>query len=55
MLDDLERHSHNTTDLRDRLPYVLDLLAGVTRTVALDANPAQSACGFAPVTRESIA
>ena len=33
MLDDLARHSHDTTDFRDRLPYVLDLLAGVTRTI----------------------
>jgi hypothetical protein len=33
MLTDLARHSHDTTDLRDRLPYVLDLLAGVSRTV----------------------
>jgi hypothetical protein len=33
MLDNLERQSHDTTDFRDRLPYVLDLLAGVTRTI----------------------
>jgi hypothetical protein len=33
MLDDLERHSFDTTEFRDRIPYVLDLLAGVTRTI----------------------
>jgi hypothetical protein len=38
MLDDLERHSHDTTDFRDRLPYVLDLLAGVTRTIDTESS-----------------
>jgi uncharacterized protein YukE len=33
MLDDLARHAANTGALRDRLPYVLDLLSGVTRTI----------------------
>jgi hypothetical protein len=33
MLADLERHSNDTTNFRDRLPFVLDLLAGATRTI----------------------
>jgi hypothetical protein len=33
MLDDLSRHSHDSVAFRDRLPYVLDLMAGVTRTI----------------------
>jgi hypothetical protein len=33
MLDDLERHNNDTTDFRDRLPFVLDLLAGITRMI----------------------
>jgi hypothetical protein len=33
MLDDLARHSSDIGALRDRLPYVLDLLSGVTRTI----------------------
>jgi hypothetical protein len=49
MLDDLERHSHDTTNFRDRLPFVLDLLAGVTRTIDAESSghrtPAFAACG----------
>jgi hypothetical protein len=33
MLDDLARHSADVGALRDRLPYVLDLLSGVTRSI----------------------
>jgi hypothetical protein len=33
MLDDLARHSADLEALRDRLPYVLDLLSGVTRVI----------------------
>jgi hypothetical protein len=33
MLDDLARHSADVDALRDRLPYVLDLLSGVTRMI----------------------
>jgi hypothetical protein len=33
MLDDLARHSADVDALRDRLPYVLDLLSGVTRVI----------------------
>jgi hypothetical protein len=33
MLDDLVRHAHDTVALRDRIPYVLDLMDGVTRTI----------------------
>jgi hypothetical protein len=33
MLDDLSRHADDEVDFRDRLPYVLDLLAGVTRCI----------------------
>lgn len=33
MLDDLSQHSHDSVAFRDRIPYVLDLLAGVTRTI----------------------
>jgi hypothetical protein len=33
MLDDLESHKYDKTAFRDRLPYVLDLLAGVTRMI----------------------
>jgi hypothetical protein len=33
MLDDLARHSADLDALRDRLPYVLDLLSGVTRSI----------------------
>ena len=33
MLDDLSRHADDEVAFRDRLPYVLDLLAGVTRCV----------------------
>jgi hypothetical protein len=38
MLDDLAHHIHDTTDFRDRLPYVLDLLAGVTRTIDTESS-----------------
>jgi hypothetical protein len=38
MLDDLERHSSDTTAFRDRFPYVLDLLAGVTRTIDTESS-----------------
>jgi hypothetical protein len=38
MLDDLERHSHNPVAFRDRIPYVLDLLAGVTRTIHAESS-----------------
>lgn len=33
MLDDLGRHADDEVCFRDRLPYVLDLLAGVTRCI----------------------
>lgn len=33
MLDDLARHAPDPVALRDRLPYVLDLLLSVTRTI----------------------
>jgi len=33
MLADLNRHADDEVDFRDRLPYVLDLLAGVTRCI----------------------
>jgi hypothetical protein len=33
MLDDLGRYSADLDALRDRLPYVLDLLSGVTRSI----------------------
>jgi len=33
MLDDLARHSADVDALRDRLPYALDLLSGVTRMI----------------------
>jgi hypothetical protein len=33
MLDDLARHSPDVDALRDRLPYVLDLLSGVTGVI----------------------
>jgi hypothetical protein len=33
MLADLSSHADDDTDFRDRLPYVLDLLAGVTRCI----------------------
>jgi hypothetical protein len=33
MLDDLSRHADDEVGFRDRLPYVLDLLAGVTRCI----------------------
>ena len=33
MLDDLNRHVDDEVAFRDRLPYVLDLLAGVTRCI----------------------
>lgn len=38
MLDDLARHSANTIAFRDRIPYVLDLLAGVTRTISRESS-----------------
>jgi hypothetical protein len=38
MLDDLERHSNDTTDFRDRLPFVLDLLAMVTRMIDTESH-----------------
>ena len=33
MLAELSRHAGDEVDFRDRLPYVLDLLAGVTRCI----------------------
>ncbi|GLX09427.1 hypothetical protein [Microbispora sp. NBRC 16548] len=33
MLDDLKIHTQDEVAFRDRLPYVLDLLAGVTRSI----------------------
>jgi hypothetical protein len=33
MLDDLNRYTLDSVGFRDRIPYVLDLLAGVTRTI----------------------
>jgi hypothetical protein len=33
MLDDLSHHEDDEVAFRDRLPYVLDLLAGVTRCI----------------------
>jgi hypothetical protein len=33
LLDHLAGHAHDTVALRDHLPYVLDLLAGVTRMI----------------------
>jgi hypothetical protein len=33
MLDDLARHSHDPVDFRDRVPYVLALLAVITSTI----------------------
>lgn len=33
MLDDLSRHADDEVAFRDRLPYVLDLLAGITRCI----------------------
>lgn len=38
MLDDLARHSHDPVAFRDRVPYVLDLLAGVTRTTHAESS-----------------
>jgi hypothetical protein len=38
MLDDLGRHSLDLEALRDRLPYVLDLLAGVRRTIRAESR-----------------
>jgi hypothetical protein len=33
MLSDLARHSLDSVGFRDRIPYVLDLLAAITRTI----------------------
>lgn len=33
MLDDLSRHADDEVAFQDRMPYVLDLLAGVTRCI----------------------
>jgi hypothetical protein len=38
MLDDLAHHRGSTVAFRDRIPYVLDLLAGVTRTIAKESS-----------------
>jgi hypothetical protein len=38
MLDDLERHRNDMTAFSDRLPYVLDLLAGVTRMIGAESS-----------------
>ena len=38
MLGDLIRHAHDTVALRDRIPYVLDLLAGVTRSIDVESK-----------------
>jgi hypothetical protein len=38
MLDDLAHCSNNPVAFRDRIPYVLDLLAGVTRTIHAESS-----------------
>jgi hypothetical protein len=38
MLDDLARHTLDSVAFRDRIPYVLDLLAGVTRTIHAESS-----------------
>jgi hypothetical protein len=42
MLDDLARHSADVDALRDRLPYVLDLLSGVTRVIDAESRGRRS-------------
>ena len=38
MFQDLVEHSADSTGFRDRIPYVLDLLAGVTRTLDAESH-----------------
>ncbi|MFI6073895.1 hypothetical protein ACIA5C_20205 [Actinoplanes sp. NPDC051343] len=38
MLQDLARHGADSVGFRDRIPYVLDLMAGVTRTIDAESH-----------------
>jgi hypothetical protein len=43
MLQDLKQHESSPIDFLDRLPYVLDLLAGVTRTIDKESKGSRTA------------